>query len=89
MARLLCDLRGRHVLDPAYGSGLCTRVAGRAGAEHVVGSDISPEMVGMAERSEQAEPLGIEYLVADAAELPAPGTFDAVAANRLLNAAKP
>lgn len=83
--RLMGDLRGQRVLDLACGSGVYTRAARRLGAERVVGADISAEMVAVAERLEAADPLGITYRVADAAELPALGTFDTVLAIYLLN----
>jgi toxoflavin synthase len=51
----------------------------------VIGIDISPEMIRLANAREQAEPLGIAYQVCDAVTLPQLGPFDLVTAVYLLN----
>ena len=51
----------------------------------MIGVDISPEMIRLANQHEQAEPLGITYQVGDAAALPRLGRFDLVTAIYLLN----
>jgi hypothetical protein len=47
-----------------------------------VGVDISAQMIALAQQREDAEPIGIEYRVADAATLGGIGPFDRVAAAR-------
>lgn len=84
---VLADLRGRRVLDLACGEGFYTRLIKQAGAAHVVGIDVSPEMISLARQQEQADPLGVEYQCASAESLPDLGTFDLVSAAYLLNCA--
>jgi hypothetical protein len=54
----------------------------------VVGADISERMIGLARQQEEAQPLGIEYRVADAATLGRIGEFDRVTAIYLLHYAQ-
>lgn len=84
----LGDLAGCSVLDLACGDGMGTRLFRRWGAERVVGVDISPRMIALARQREDAEPMGIEYRVADAATLGPIGAFDRVAAAYLLHYAE-
>lgn len=86
--QLIGDVRGRHVLDLACGDGFYTRRLRAAGAERVVGVDVSGAMVDLAREQEQADPLGIEYVRADVADLGAAtalGQFDIVSAAYLLH----
>jgi SAM-dependent methyltransferase len=57
----------------------------RRGAGRVVAVDISKDMVRIAREQEAREPLGIEYLVQDVAELDLGATFDVVLAVYLLH----
>lgn len=84
---LLGDLRGLRVLDLACGEGFYTRLIRQAGAERVVGVDLSAEMIALARQQEQARPLGIEYIAAPAESLSDLGEFDIVSAAFLLNCA--
>lgn len=84
----LGDLTGLSVLDLACGDGMGTRLLKRWGAARVVGVDISAQMIALAQRQEDAEPMGIEYRVADAATLGGIGPFDRVAAAYLLHYAE-
>jgi len=84
----LGDLTGLSVLDLACGDGMGTRLLGRWGAARVVGVDISPQMIALARQQEEAQPLGIEYHVADAAALGRIGEFDRVTAAYLLHYAE-
>jgi SAM-dependent methyltransferase len=84
----LGDLTGRSVLDLACGDGMGTRLLKQWGAARVVGVDISPQMIALAQQREDAEPLGIEYRVADAATLGRIGEFDRVSAAYLLHYAE-
>jgi toxoflavin synthase len=84
----LGDLTGCSVLDLACGDGMGTRLLKRWGADRVVGADISPQMIALARQREDAEPMGIEYRVADAATLGRIGAFDRVSAAYLLHYAE-
>lgn len=81
----LGDLAGLSVLDLACGDGMGTRLLKRWGAARVVGVDVSPQMIALARQQEDAQPLGIEYHVADAAALGGIGPFDRVNAAYLLH----
>jgi len=83
--RMVGGLEGKRVLDLACGFGYYTRRLKQRGATHVVGVDISPEMIRLAQQQEQAEPLGITYQLGDAVTLPQLGSFDLVTAVYLLN----
>jgi len=82
MLDLCGDVEGLDVLDLGCGPGYFSRRLAERGA-HVVGVDISKALVGHARAREEANPLGIEYVVLDAAEVaerfPA-RTFDMVTA---------
>jgi ubiquinone/menaquinone biosynthesis C-methylase UbiE len=74
------DVAGIRVLDVGCGNGYFSREMARRGAR-VTAIDISPNMIEHARRIEAAEPLGIEYVLLDAAEIAArfPATaFDMV-----------
>ena len=73
------DVEGLRVLDLACGEGYWARVFAGIGAK-VVGVDFSGEMLGAAVDEEGREPLGIEYRLADAADLGmfGDGEFDLV-----------
>jgi SAM-dependent methyltransferase len=77
---LLPDVRGSRVLDLACGQGRLSRELARRGA-HVVGLDISHELLEKARKDEEVERLGIEYLQDDAtsAAALADRTFEGVA----------
>ncbi|MEV6205742.1 class I SAM-dependent methyltransferase [Kitasatospora sp. NPDC051914] len=74
--KLLGDITGQDWLDVGCGTGIYTRAMRRRGARRVVGVDLSPEMVRIANEAEANEPLGVEYLVRDAAELEEIAPFD-------------
>ncbi|MCY0946169.1 class I SAM-dependent methyltransferase [Streptomyces antarcticus] len=83
--KLLGELKGAKVLDLACGHGHYTRLIKQAGAQEVVGSDLSPVMIDLAKEAEAEQPLGITYHVGDASDLPTLGSFDVVSAVWLLN----
>jgi ubiquinone/menaquinone biosynthesis C-methylase UbiE len=66
---LLPDVSGRSGLDIGCGEGHNTRLLARHGAR-VVGIDIAEDFIAHARQAEADEPLGIEYHVASAVELP-------------------
>lgn len=82
--RLLGDLSGRSILDLACGTGIFTRAIRRWGAVRVVGVDISEDMVRVARAHEAEAPLGLEYVVGDAATIGELGQFDCAVAIHLL-----
>ncbi|MBV9821948.1 MAG: class I SAM-dependent methyltransferase, partial [Actinobacteria bacterium] len=84
----LGDLSGLSVLDLACGDGMGTRLLSRWGAARVVGVDVSEQMIALARQREEAEPLGIEYRIADATTLGRIGEFDRVCAAYLLHYAE-
>jgi ubiquinone/menaquinone biosynthesis C-methylase UbiE len=84
----LGDLTGLSVLDLACGDGMVTRLLKRWRAARVVGVDISAQMIALAQQQEDAQALGIEYRVADAATLGKIGSFDRVTASYLLHYAQ-
>lgn len=84
----LGDLTGLSVLDLACGDGMGSRLLKQWGAAHVVGIDISAQMIELAQQQEHAQPLGIEYHVADAARLGKIGAFDRVTAAYFLHYAQ-
>jgi toxoflavin synthase len=84
----LGDLTGLSVLDLACGDGMSSRRIKRWGAARVVGVDISTQMIRLATQQENAQPLGIEYRVADAAVLGKIGEFDRVTASYFLHYAQ-
>ncbi|RKH43550.1 class I SAM-dependent methyltransferase [Corallococcus sicarius] len=83
--KALGSVEGQTVLDLACGDGLYTRQLKARGAHRVVGVDISEEMIGVARRQDEAEPLGIEYRVSDVADMAPLGAFDCVTAVYLLH----
>ncbi len=88
MFKLLPDLAGRSVVDLACGEGTYARKLMRAGAGRVVGVDISPAMIALAERAETVEPLGVRYVVADVATVELDEPFDIALCSYLFNYAR-
>ncbi|WNV87774.1 class I SAM-dependent methyltransferase [Umezawaea sp. Da 62-37] len=83
--RALGPVRGKRVLDVGCGDGPYARLIARKGAEQVMGTDSSGEMIRLAEAAEAEEPLGIEYQVHDVATMPTLGAFDVVVAVNVLH----
>jgi len=83
--RVIGDPAGLDVLDLGCGNGYVARRMARAGAR-VTGVDASPAMVERARAHEARQPLGITYLVADAARLDAlaSSSYDLVVSNMVL-----
>jgi SAM-dependent methyltransferase len=88
MFELLPDLAGRSVVDLACGEGIYSRKLLRRGAVRVVGVDISREMISLARRAEEAEPLGAEYVLADVASVDVGEHFDIAFCSFLFNYAR-
>lgn len=85
MLELMGDVRGKTILDLACGEGYYSRIFKRLGAARVVGVDLSSRMVELARASEAESPLGVEYVVSDAADFEPDEPFDIVSAGYLLN----
>lgn len=84
--RALGDVRGKALLDLACGNGLYTRrFRKQCGADPVIGVDLSPIMIQLAEAAERAEPLGITYRVGDVTALSLDRRVDVVTAVHLLH----
>ena len=83
--RMVGVLEGLRAMDLACGFGFYTRLLKAHGAAHVIGVDISPEMLRLARQQEQAAPLGITYHLGDAITLPHLGPFDLITAFHLLH----
>jgi ubiquinone/menaquinone biosynthesis C-methylase UbiE len=66
--RLIGNVRGQLVLDLACGEGYNTRILAKKGAK-VTGVDFSTRLIELARIEEAKEKLGIDYHVADAADL--------------------
>ncbi|WP_330334458.1 methyltransferase domain-containing protein [Streptomyces sp. NBC_00536] len=83
---LVGDVSGKSVLDLASGTGFYSREFKRRGATDVLGIDISGEMVAVAQRLEEHDPLGVRYEVGDASALRTfEQPFDVGLAVQLLN----
>jgi len=82
---LLGDVDGQHICDLACGQGRLARALAQRGA-HVVGVDISSELIAIAQRDEAADPIGITYLVDNAETLTSLGDhqFDGAVCNLAL-----
>jgi ubiquinone/menaquinone biosynthesis C-methylase UbiE len=85
---LLGGVEGKSVLDLACGDGHYTRMVKALGAARAVGVDISTKMIELAQDSERANGLGVEYIIADARSVQFPDRFDVVLAAYLLNYAR-
>jgi ubiquinone/menaquinone biosynthesis C-methylase UbiE len=68
LLELAGNVRGVHVLDLACGQGIIARAFARQGAQ-VTGVDLSSNLLALAQRHEEAEPLGIVYIRDDAQSL--------------------
>lgn len=85
---LLPDLTGLWVVDLACGDGIYARKLKTVGAARVMGVDISPEMVTLAQQIEIAAPLGITYLQSDVATVETEDRFDIAFCSYLFNYAR-
>jgi len=80
LLELLGPVHGLRGLDVGCGEGDLTRRLAQRGAK-MTGLDIAPTFVRHASQAEKEQPLGIEYVLGSAAQLPfADGSFDFVTA---------
>lgn len=68
---MLPDVKGLRGLDIGCGEGHNTRLLAKRGAQ-VTAIDIAKDFIAYAQQAEVDEPLGIEYRIASAVELPFP-----------------
>jgi ubiquinone/menaquinone biosynthesis C-methylase UbiE len=82
---LLGDVQNQPICDLACGQGRLARALAQDGAQ-VVGVDISARLIAIAQRDEADQPLGITYIVDDAATLASLGDaqFQGVVCNLAL-----
>ena len=90
LSTLMGDIGGQRVCDLACGHGRTARWLARAGAS-VIGVDISARLLDIAQREEDAEPLGITYVRDDAHHLSSfsDHSFDGVVCTWSLTALAP
>lgn len=88
LLKLAGNLSGKQVLDLACGEGIYTRKIKSLGAAHILGIDISAEMIKLAQEEEARNPQGCEYRVKDVFDLGQVGNFDIVMGMYLLNYAQ-
>ncbi len=81
-------VEGLSILDMACGEGIYARKLKRLGTSGVLGVDLSPEMIRLAEAEEKVTNLGCEYLVCDAKDLAIDREFDLITGMYLLNYAQ-
>ncbi len=81
----LGDIDGKSVIDFACGTGHYTRFIRELGAKSVLGVDLSPAMIEVAQSEEKRNPRGIAYVVGDATEEQLFGGFDVATAIFLFN----
>lgn len=81
---LLGDVNGQHILDAGCGQGYLCRLLAKRGAT-MTGIEPAETWYVYAQKREQAEPLGIQYLQADLSTWsPTPEAFETVVANMVL-----
>jgi ubiquinone/menaquinone biosynthesis C-methylase UbiE len=68
LKRMIGDVKGKKLLDIGCGEGYFSRYFAGLSAD-VVGIDFSEEMIKAAKKEEIKCPLGVEYYIADAADL--------------------
>lgn len=81
------SLRGKRVVDLACGNGGSTRILADLQPDELVGVDLSPEQIKMAEKmsSQNEKYAKIKYLVRDCTQPLGLGQFDVVFSKHLLN----
>lgn len=85
--RLCGGLSGKHVLDVGCGGGLASEGMARLGAASVLGIDLSPKALGVAElHALDAELMNVQYreIAAEALAAERPSTFDVVTCLEML-----
>jgi len=87
MLEMIGPVRGKRILDIGCGPGYLTRPLAKKGAK-VTGTDLSSELLKIAQGLEREKPLGIEYLLLDASRLDGikDSSFDIVTCNLALHA---
>lgn len=86
--QMIGDIRGKEVYDLACGEGHYTRKLRLAGAQSILGIDISLEMIRLAKREEENNPIGCSYLSKDVAHWKPEKELDLVTGMYFLNYAR-
>jgi toxoflavin synthase len=81
----LPDLSNLKVLDIPCGEGVYARPLKLLGAATVIGIDLSPKMIELAQQDERVNPLDIQYRVANVTKLEYEKEFDLVVSAYLFN----
>lgn len=76
--KFIGNLQDCTVLELACSDGYFSRILKQQGAASVRALDLSPAMIALAQRQEDAQPLGIQYEVGNIFDLKAGGVFDIV-----------
>lgn len=84
----LGNLENKRVLDLACGDGYFTRLIKAWGAKEVIGVDLSPKMIELANLKESQAPQGIKYFIEDVTKMSDHGQFDIIFAAFLLHYAE-
>jgi len=79
------SLHGLAVLDLACGYGLYMREAVNSGASHVIGVDISSEMIALAKTYQYDDSASVDFIISDVCDLGIIGSFDIIIAAWLFN----
>lgn len=83
LLEMVGPVEGQRVLDIACGHGPISRLLAGRGARRVTGLDLSTRLIQRAREDERLDPLGVDYIEADASSQTAlPGaTFDLAVSN--------
>jgi len=88
LLKAIGKIKGKKIIDLGCGDGFFTREIKELGASEVLGVDLSPEMIRLANEKEKAKPLGIKYIVGDVSNLDKLGEFDMIVGGLILHYSK-
>ena len=88
MFRVIGKVVGLDVLGVGCGDGYFERILKQAGANQVVGTDLSDAMIDLAKQSEEEQPLGVEFIRHNLEDLPILHQFDLAVGKYVLHYAK-
>lgn len=88
MLRIIGDVAGLDILGVGCGDGYLERMLKSAGANQIIGTDLSLSMLNLGRKAENEHPLGIEYFRYSLKSLPIIGEFDLTTAKYVLNYAQ-
>ncbi|MFA6476118.1 MAG: methyltransferase domain-containing protein [Candidatus Paceibacterota bacterium] len=88
LLKAIGNIEDKKIIDLGCGDGFFTREIKLLGASEVVGVDLSPEMIKLANEKEKENPLGIRYEVGDISKLNKLGEFDMAVGGFILHYSK-